>query len=64
MERLNQELKRRTQVVRFAVAAVGGAQEREERGVLRNGHELTVAKRPSSGREIEGENADFAEKWV
>ena len=47
-----------------AIATVGGPQQREERGVLRDGQELAVAKRPSFGREIEGENADFSNKWV
>src|ERR1700704_5136930 len=50
--------------VRFTVAAVGSAKQREKRGVLRNRQELTVAKRPSFGRKIERENADFSNKWI
>src|SRR5271169_2256908 len=54
----------REREIRFTVAAVGGAKQREESGVLRDGHELAVAKRPSSGREIERKDTDFSKKRI
>src|SRR4051794_8223455 len=50
--------------VALAVPAIGGAEQREERGVLRERKELTVAPSPASGREIEREDADFSDKGV
>jgi hypothetical protein len=49
---------------RFTVAAVGGAKEGEERGVLRDRQDLPIAKRPALGREVEGKDADFRDEWV
>src|SRR5882762_2897033 len=49
---------------RLAVAAVGGTQQREERGVLREGQELPVAPRPTFRREVEREDADFRDEWI
>jgi hypothetical protein len=42
-----------------AVAAVGCPQQGEQRLVLVDGQELSVAKRPAFGREVEREDADF-----
>src|SRR5438552_11176080 len=46
-----------------AVAAVGRAQQREERLVLVDGQELPVALRPAFRGEIEADYFDFAEEW-
>src|SRR5262249_14211831 len=40
-----------------AVAAVGRAEQREQRRVLRDGKQLACADGPPSGREVEGEHA-------
>ena len=45
-----------------AVAAVGGAEQVEERIVLRDGEALTIAKRPTPRGEIAAEHADFTDK--
>src|SRR5262245_40387783 len=54
----------RKREVRFTVTAVGGAKQREERGGLRNGHQLAVTERPSFGCKIKWENADLSNKRV
>src|SRR4051812_28073543 len=54
----------RQRKVRLAVAAVGGAEQREQRRVLREGQELAVAPRPPLGREIEREDADLGNKGI
>src|SRR5215467_14161334 len=54
----------RKREVRFTVTPVGGAKQREERGVLRNGHHLAVTERPSFGCEVKWENADLSNKRV
>src|SRR5829696_8866849 len=46
----------------LAVAAVGGAQQGEQRRVLRDGEELALAEGPAAGREGAGEEADLAEQ--
>jgi hypothetical protein len=46
------------------VAAVRGAQEGEERGVLRDRKQLPVAERPPLGSEGEREDADLSDKWI
>jgi hypothetical protein len=50
--------------VRLAVAAVGGAEQREQRGVLRERQELAVAERPALRREVEREDADLGDEWI
>src|SRR5437016_1064873 len=45
------------------VAAIGGAEEREQRLVLIDRQELPVAQRPALGGEAKGHDADFGEKW-
>src|SRR5260370_3789993 len=47
-----------------AVAAVIRTDQREKSSVLRNGHELPVAKRPAPGREISREHSDFRSIWI
>src|SRR5258708_34220129 len=47
-----------------AVAAVIRTDQREKSGVLRNGQELPVAKRPAPGREISREHSDFRNIWI
>src|SRR5437870_1613825 len=42
------------------VAAIGGADDREQRGVVSDRQQLAVAERPPLRREIEAEAADFA----
>src|SRR6185369_5816126 len=48
----------------LAVAAVGGAEEREQRGILGDRHDLPVAERPPRGREVEREDADLRYELV
>ena len=48
--------------VGLAVAAVRGAEQREQRLVLVDRQELAVAERPALGREVEADDLDFAEK--
>jgi hypothetical protein len=50
--------------VALAIAAVGGAQQREEGGILADGHELAIALRPARGSKIPGKNSDFGYKWI
>ena len=45
--------------VRLAVAAVGGSQQREQGGVLRQGQQLPVAPGPTTRREVERKYADL-----
>ncbi|KNX68149.1 hypothetical protein KO06_14530, partial [Listeria monocytogenes] len=47
-----------------AVAAVSGAEQGEQRGVLRDRHQLAVAEGPSLGRKIEREYADLGQEWI
>src|ERR1700712_547737 len=49
---------------RFPVTAVKGAEQREQRGVLRNRQQLAVAGRPTRGCKVAGENPDFGDEWV
>ena len=42
------------------VAAVGGAQQREQRLVLVDGQDLAIAESPAMRRELEGHQSDFA----
>jgi len=48
---------------RLAIPTIGRAEEREKRGILRNGHHLALAKGPAVGGEITREDANFSEKW-
>jgi hypothetical protein len=50
--------------VRLAVAAVRGAEEGEQGGVLRQRQELPVAPGPALGGEVEGEDADFRDERI
>ena len=50
--------------VAFPVSPVGGSQQREERRVLGDGHELAVAKGPPCGREVEREYPYFCYKRI
>jgi len=50
--------------VRRPVAPVDRAEEREQRGVLRDGQKLSVALRPAGRWEVEAERPYFAEEWV
>ena len=54
----------RQREVALAVAAIGGAEQREQRGVLRERQDLPVAKRPALGREVEREDADFGDERI
>ena len=47
---------------RLAIAAIHGAEQGEERLVLVDGEELTVALRPPLGGEIETHDAQFRHK--
>jgi hypothetical protein len=47
-----------------AVAAVLGAEQREQRGVLRDGQNLPLAKCPADWREVECKQSNFGDKWV
>jgi hypothetical protein len=48
----------------FAIAAEIGAKQGKQRGVLRDGKELAVARRPIGRIEAEGKELDFAEKVI
>jgi hypothetical protein len=48
----------------LAVAAVSGAEQREERGVLGDGQYLPITPSPASGCEIKGKDANFSYKWI
>ena len=50
--------------IAFAVAAVGRAEQRKKRGVLRQRQQLTVAPSPAFRRKIKRENSNFCNKWV
>src|SRR5260370_30873383 len=54
----------RQREVALAVAAIGGAEQRKQRRVLRDRHKLPVAERPAFGREVERENADLRHKRI
>src|SRR5580700_9496576 len=44
-----------------SIAAVVGAEEREQRRILRDGQYLSIAGRPADGREVKSKDPDFAE---
>ena len=46
--------------VAFAVSTVCGAEQREERGVLTDGQELTIAESPALRRKTEWKDANFS----
>src|SRR5258707_12813300 len=48
----------------YSVAAIHGAEQGEQRGVLRDAQGLAVAEGPALGREAETECAQFTEKLV
>src|SRR6185436_8625550 len=48
----------------LAIAAIGCSQQRKQSRVLGNRHQLTAAKRPSLGREVERKDANLSNKWV
>lgn len=50
--------------VALAIAAVGSAQQGEQRSVLANGHELAVAQGPALGSKVPRENPDLSKKWI
>src|SRR4051812_388689 len=49
---------------RLPVAAIGRAQQREQRRILRDRKELAIANRPAARREVSTEHPDFAYKRV
>jgi hypothetical protein len=57
-------LKVRQRERRDAVAAVGRAEQREQRLVLRDRHDLPVAERPAFRGEGEREDGNLSEKWI
>src|SRR4051794_30446360 len=48
----------------LAIAAIGGAEQREQRRVLRDRHELTVAEGPASRRKVEWEDTNFGDELI
>ena len=48
----------------FPSPPYNGAEAREERGVLRDGHQLPIAPRPAVRREVAREHTDFCDKRV
>ncbi len=54
----------RQRKVGFAIAAVGGTQQRKEGRILRERQQLAVTPRPAFGRKVEWENANFGYKWI
>jgi hypothetical protein len=47
-----------------AVAAVAGAENREQRNVLRERQHLALAEGPTLGREGETEHAHLTDEWI
>src|ERR1700722_20735330 len=47
-----------------AVAAVSGAEDRKQRGVLADRHELALAERPAARRKGKSENRDLPDIWL
>ncbi len=56
-------LKIRQPEIHASVAAVGRAEQREERLVLIDRYQLLVAKRPTLWREAEAHDSDFGKEW-
>src|SRR3569833_1544993 len=54
----------RQREVGLAVSAVGRAEQRKKRGVLRQRQNLSVAKGPTHRCEIEWKNPDFSDKRI
>src|SRR5215208_357106 len=50
--------------VALAIPTIGGPEQREEGGVLRERKELAVAPGPAFRREVEREDADFSDERV
>ena len=50
--------------VGLPVAAIHGAEEREERLVLVDRQQLPVTERPAFRRKDERHNSDFGKKWI
>src|SRR4051812_42102740 len=48
----------------LAVAAVGRSEEREQGGILRDWHKLTIAERPALGREVEPKDTNLSDERV
>src|SRR5437016_6305927 len=48
----------------LSIAAIGGAKQREQRGVLRDRQNLSVTGCPPGRREVEAKDADLGNKWV
>ena len=46
----------------LSIASIGGSDQREEGGVLIDRDDLSVAKSPANGREIEPERLNLSEK--
>src|ERR1051326_6330820 len=46
------------------ITAIGGAQQRKQGRVLRDGHQLPGAKGPTLGGEVKREDANLSNKWV
>jgi hypothetical protein len=45
-----------------SIAAIGGSKQREQRLVLVDGQQLTIAQRPAFGREIEADDLDLGQE--
>src|ERR1041385_3567236 len=50
--------------IRFAIAAVSRAQQREEGRVLREGQNLPITEGPPFGRKVERKDSDFSYEWI
>src|SRR3954469_22258756 len=48
----------------FAVATVCRTQQRKERGILREWHQLPVTPCPTLWGEVEGKDANLSNKWI
>jgi hypothetical protein len=44
-----------------SIAAVVGAEDREQRRILRDGKQLPIAGSPAKGREVKSKDPDFAD---
>src|SRR3954453_13071602 len=54
----------RQRKIALAVAAIEGAEQREQRRVLRDRQQLSIAPLPAFGREVERKNADFGDEGI
>jgi hypothetical protein len=50
--------------VAFAITPIRCSQQREQSGILTEGHKLTITKSPAVRGKIKREDTDFSDKWI